>query len=247
MSQDIQYDVSLAEKYSSPERFEHPIGRMNYETWLKELGDVKGKTVLDLACGSGHSSRLLAERGAIVTGVDISPDMIALAVAEEEKNPLGIEYVTADAATLDLKKTFDLVTPSYLLHYAKDKKELANFATAIARHLGSGGRMVALHANSDPIVPLLPHGQHSSEWLDEPYKEGSRVLLHLYDLAGNTVLDITFYYWSVETYRSILESAGLQDIRWVKIEMSDDAKQTLPNWQQLDQYNTSCVLTARKG
>jgi ubiquinone/menaquinone biosynthesis C-methylase UbiE len=43
------------------------------------LGDARGKTVLDLGCGTGENIVPLVERGARVTGIDISPDLIALA------------------------------------------------------------------------------------------------------------------------------------------------------------------------
>jgi SAM-dependent methyltransferase len=43
------------------------------------LGDVRGKTVVDLGCGTGENIVPLAKRGAQVIGIDISPDLIALA------------------------------------------------------------------------------------------------------------------------------------------------------------------------
>jgi len=43
------------------------------------LGDVRGKTVLDLGCGTGENIIPLLERGARVIGMDISPDLIAIA------------------------------------------------------------------------------------------------------------------------------------------------------------------------
>ncbi len=43
------------------------------------LGDIRGKTVLDLGCGTGENIVPLVERGARVIGMDISPDLIALA------------------------------------------------------------------------------------------------------------------------------------------------------------------------
>ncbi len=246
MSISTQYDKNLSAQYSSDERFEHPIGQMNYETWLRELGDIRGLNVLDLACGSGHSSRLLAECGAIVTGVDISPDMIALAKSEEERKPLGIKYVLGDAKTLDLKREFDIVTPSYLLHYAETREELHSFCRTVSRHLVSGGRMVALHANSNPIVPVMQNGQHTTKWLGDPFQEGSHILLSLYNLRGEEVCIITFVYWSMWTYYEALKSAGLLNAKWVKIQMSDEAKLMLSNWKELDEYNTSAILTATK-
>jgi SAM-dependent methyltransferase len=50
---------------------------LEYSFWL--LGDVRGKTVLDLGCGAGENIVPLAERGARVIGIDISPELISLA------------------------------------------------------------------------------------------------------------------------------------------------------------------------
>jgi SAM-dependent methyltransferase len=67
--------------------------RMNNPAFLRLLGDLRGREVLDAGCGEGYNSRLLARAGARMTGVDISERMIALAVEEERRAPLGIRYV----------------------------------------------------------------------------------------------------------------------------------------------------------
>src|SRR5437764_3212090 len=43
------------------------------------LGDVRGKTVLDYGCGAGENATVLSMLGANTVGVDLSPDLIALA------------------------------------------------------------------------------------------------------------------------------------------------------------------------
>src|SRR5450631_2515943 len=43
------------------------------------VGDIRGKTVLDLGCGTGENIVPLVSRGAQVVGIDLSPDLIALA------------------------------------------------------------------------------------------------------------------------------------------------------------------------
>jgi SAM-dependent methyltransferase len=58
---------------------------------LRLAGNVGGAVVLDLACGQGTAARALASAGAAsVTGVDASPEMIALAEGYEASRPLGI-------------------------------------------------------------------------------------------------------------------------------------------------------------
>ena len=53
---------------------------------LRLLGEVKGKNFLDLACGQGFFSRLLDSKGANVTGVDISKELIEYAKRKGGKN-----------------------------------------------------------------------------------------------------------------------------------------------------------------
>ena len=53
------------------------------------LGDVRGKTVLDLGCGKGGNIIPLLERGAHVIGIDISPDLIA--IAQKRLNDANLE------------------------------------------------------------------------------------------------------------------------------------------------------------
>jgi ubiquinone/menaquinone biosynthesis C-methylase UbiE len=75
------------------------------------LPDVEGLTGLDVGCGEGHNTRLLAGRGARMTGVDISPTFARYANEAEEEHPLGIRYEVAGAANLPFEHaSFDFAT-----------------------------------------------------------------------------------------------------------------------------------------
>ena len=77
---------------------------------LNLLGEVRGKSVLDLACGEGFYSRLVRERGAgRVVGVDWSSGMIGLAIAAEKESPLGLKYRVGDAMAYQTDERFDIV------------------------------------------------------------------------------------------------------------------------------------------
>src|SRR5680860_182652 len=58
------------------------------------LPDIQGKSVLDIGCGEGVFSRMLAERGADVTGMDLSPEMLRHAAPS---SPSGITFLQGDA------------------------------------------------------------------------------------------------------------------------------------------------------
>jgi SAM-dependent methyltransferase len=60
-------------------------------------GELRDQRVLDLACGYGTASRYLAQRGARVTGVDISARLLSRARQLETGQPLGIGYIQGDA------------------------------------------------------------------------------------------------------------------------------------------------------
>ena len=65
---------------------------------FRALGDVGGKSLLDLACGDGFYTRKFRRAGADpVVGVDLSPQQIAKARRIEEREPLGIEYLAAES------------------------------------------------------------------------------------------------------------------------------------------------------
>ena len=64
-------------------------------------GDVSGQRVLDMGCGLGELSRVLAHRGASVTAVDLSAKMLEYAVDREVDEPLAIRYLVGDVTTTE--------------------------------------------------------------------------------------------------------------------------------------------------
>lgn len=74
------------------------------------LSDVAGKRILDAGCGQGYLARLLAARGAHVTGVEAAPPGYLAALREERRAPLGIDYRQADLTLpFGLDGVFDVV------------------------------------------------------------------------------------------------------------------------------------------
>ena len=77
---------------------------------LRMLGDVHGQRILDAGCGHGYLSRMLAGRGAHVTGVEPAQALYDYTTEKETEEPRGIRYVQADLCQLpELNGPFDAV------------------------------------------------------------------------------------------------------------------------------------------
>jgi len=110
------------------------------------LGDLTGRTVVDAGCGGGRTVAELAERGARAIGVDLDPDMIAVA---RERWPAG-EFHVGDACELPLET-------GSVAGYRADKllHILDNPARAVAearRLLAPSGRAVLLGSDWETIA-----------------------------------------------------------------------------------------------
>lgn len=238
----------IAKAYTSKERMENPLRKfIIYPSWIDACGNVKGKKVLDLGCGGGGSSRMLAIRGATVIGIDKEPKMIKIAQKIERKNPMGIKYVVADAGDLPkFQKKFDLITPTYLLHYATTKKELKNIVNNIAFNLKQGGRMIAINLN--PEQPTLSYDQSraifvSQKWQGKPFIEGSIIKITLHKKNGTKLCSFNNYFWQKQTYINIMAECGFFNIQWIKPRINDIGKRVCANWKELE-ITSLIIITA---
>jgi SAM-dependent methyltransferase len=134
--------------YGMPEFYNRMIDwsqRLALAPWLR-VGP--GTRVLDVGCGVGRWSRLLASRGALVTGVDLSPTMIAQSRQRAKEAGLAsrCRFLVQDSAMLDVGGAFDLVLGVTVLQHILDPIALRAAVQRMARHLAPAGRMILLEA-----------------------------------------------------------------------------------------------------
>jgi SAM-dependent methyltransferase len=188
-------------------------------------GDVKGQRVLDAGCGPGrHSKRLLA-KGAYVTGIDVSSEMIN--IAREYCGGKG-QFLTADFEQARFKgASFDLIIASLSLMYSKELNPvIKNFSKWLKPH----GRLIF------SIYHPVRFFQKISRF---DFSKKRKVWIHL-EGCEVTVFN---YYHPLESYFKSLHANGLDVQRLIEPVL----KRKYRGWPE-DNYRIprSIVIEAKK-
>jgi toxoflavin synthase len=186
-------------------------------TFLSVLKDVRGKSVLDLACGEGNYTRTIKRQGAaFVLGVDISKKMIAQARLEEEEYFLDIEYIVRDVRKLEQFSLFDIATAVYLFPYAQTEQAFVEMAQAIYTNLKPNGRLITITNHPDLTMERLAAPKKYNIWmeLEGPIRDGARIMVTYPHIQDGHPIEILNYHWSKETFERLLKKVGFQRIKW---------------------------------
>jgi ubiquinone/menaquinone biosynthesis C-methylase UbiE len=148
--------------------------------FMRFIPDLAGLSVIDLGCGEGRNTRSFARRGARMTGVDISSQMLELARQEEAREPIGIRYQVESSAQLRsfADNTFDAAVSTMALMDTSDFPIVAREAFRVLRP-GGGFYFSVLHPcfmGRDSTWAKDGEGRIIGRmvpdyWTDEPYAE----------------------------------------------------------------------------
>ena len=155
-------DPALVADYIEMRRQGDSANELLEEPVIRSLLDgATGDRCLDLGCGYGYYSNLVASRGFAVTAIDRAALMIASA---NKLNPhSAVRYQTADIADVEFApESFDLVISNLVLHYLSD---LPSVASRIHRWLAPGGALI--FSVEHPIY-TANRRQSPPPWCDGP-------------------------------------------------------------------------------
>ena len=179
---------------------------------IELCGDVRGLSLIDVGCGSGYLARAMAERGARVTGIDVSPRMIALAERHEADTPLGITYLVGDAAEIasyTSDASFDMATSCLALQDMPNADAVLRGVHAVLR---PGGRFVAsiTHPCSDmPFRRWERDERGAKRWLcvDRYFERGP--ITFTWERFGEKVSTMAMHA-TLEDWFAWIHAAGFQ-------------------------------------
>ncbi len=174
-------DWARAGKGESMERGHRPVG----EQAIAKMRISPNARVLDVGCGSGWATRLMADYALAgrVTGIDISDEMVELA-RESSKANSSVDYEVASAEQLAFNDNqFTHAFSMESLYYYRD---IPKALSEIQRVLKPGGLFVA-------VVDLYWESEATHQWID--------------------TLNVPVELLSIDDYRSLFIDAGFENIR----------------------------------
>lgn len=204
-----------------------------YEEWcrylvglLQEFG-VKDGLVLELGCGTGIMTELLAENGYDMIGVDSSEEMLAEALEKREKSGHDILYLQQDMREFELFGTVRaVVSVCDSINYILEEKELVQVFSLVNNYLDPEGvfifDMKTEHFYRD-LAGDAVYGQNGEDvsliWENCYYPEDRineySLAMFLREEDGRYRKEEELHYqraYTVEEVRRSMEAAGLQ---WV--------------------------------
>lgn len=129
--------------------------------------DLKGKKILDYGCGDGFYSSYFCEKGACVTGVDISAEMIDFARNNLKNNNAKIYFYQTDGKNLEFEDDhFDIIISTLVLQHVLDKKALSHLFNEFSRTLKEDGELIHFdRVKEDPHIGSTIKYRNKSEYI----------------------------------------------------------------------------------
>ena len=161
MPTDTSYHGDLAAFFAETGQ-EHPTNAyIDRPAMLGLIGEVAGQDVLDVGCGPGFYAAAMVARGARVTGIDGSAEMVRMAERDVGEGGRFIQHDVEQPLPL-ADASFDLAVMALVYHHVHARQQLL---AELRRVLRPGGRLLV----------STTHPMSEQRWLGGSYYEGGRV------------------------------------------------------------------------
>jgi S-adenosylmethionine-dependent methyltransferase len=205
------------------------------EMITRQLGDhvVPGMSVLDVGCGQGTQLLRLADLGCAVTGVEPSPTLREMCMADAQEGGLNIELAHGTIEDLEAvigPRTFDLVCAHGLLMYLPDRSAALK---RLAAHVAPGGFLSFTFRNGHALS--MRHGLRR-DWSAALAAFDNR--LYTNELGVDATAD------RLEDVQHDLANLGYRVVDWYGVRVFNDAVSV--EMQMPDSEDVAVMLDAEE-
>lgn len=212
------YEKSFGEDYLTVYKHRDFRGaRKEVERMISWLGLPPGAKVLDLCCGMGRHSLVLAEAGYKVTGLDLSE--VLLHEARAQSGAEQVTWLRSDMRELPLEGDYDAVVNLFTsFGYFEEDMEQVKVLCEIHRMLKPGGKFVIDYLNPDYVIHnLVPHSTREdgelvideSRRIEDGYVKKDIIITPKQGTASRRYHESVKLY-SLEQFSKMIERVGLQ-------------------------------------
>ncbi|TNG94667.1 bifunctional 2-polyprenyl-6-hydroxyphenol methylase/3-demethylubiquinol 3-O-methyltransferase UbiG [Pasteurellaceae bacterium USgator11] len=206
---EIEKFAKMAQSWWDPDGDFKPIHRLNplrLDYILRQANGLFGKRVLDVGCGGGILAESMARQGAEVTGIDMSPQPLQVALEHAQQSGLNIDYQQTtiedflQALQQQQGEKFDVITCMEMLEHVPDPSAVVRscqallkpdgvlFFSTINRTLKAWALVVV---GAEYVLKMLPKGTHDYDKFIKPAE-----LINWCEQANLDCFDITGYHYN---------------------------------------------------
>ena len=147
----------FAEVYDSLTEDVEYSRRADYIVSLLRKFDCRPEIILDLGCGTGSVTNLLAKKGYSMIGVDMSPEMLSIASEKAEKEGVDVLYLNQPMEQFELYGTVGAVICLLdSLNYITEEKDLMETFRLVHNYLDPGGLFIFDINTAYKLKKILP-------------------------------------------------------------------------------------------
>lgn len=177
--------------------------------FLKLIGDVENKKVLELGSGNGYWLELLDKRGAKCTGIELAEKQLELAIT---KNKTGnITYILGDITKLDKiflkEKSYDVILLNHVLLEISSISKLKKIFKSASRLLKKGGKIVI--ADLHPFSPSMKPDNIRTDKSYNYFSSGDVFHVVSKRIDGQEILYKDFH-WTLSDIITSITDSGLK-------------------------------------
>jgi 2-polyprenyl-6-hydroxyphenyl methylase/3-demethylubiquinone-9 3-methyltransferase len=192
--------AAVAQRWWDPLGEMRPLHDLNPVrlSYVEQAMPLQGRLIVDVGCGGGLLSEAMAQRGAQVTGLDLSAELLEVARQHARETPVAVDYrlEAAEAHAVVRPAAYDIVTCMEMLEHVPDP---AAIVAALSALTAPDGHVFVSTINRTPrayalavlgaeyLLRLLPRGTHTYEKFIRPSELaawGRAAGLELVDVAG---------------------------------------------------------------
>jgi len=189
------------------------------------LGNIKGKKILDLGCGTGIYAKILSKKGAIIKGFDITKEMLEIAKIENPKLDLRL----GSAYKIPFKEKFDIILASLVVHYLKDWDTIFKEVKKVLKPEG-----IFIFSTGNPVAET------------KNYFKESKISVSWKDDNGN-IMRMPYYHKTYETIIKTIIKNNFEILDYKDRFPLKKAKRLFPNeYKEYSKVPFFCVWKLRK-